>query len=120
MKLLVISLGGLLLLADIPLVLSNPTDWHLVLSVLVVAALLIGFGLRLREGDNHSVLDRWQPYTDADYEQTCKEILGEYTPQELAAQEQEERVHFNTKEAEIAFWAGATDYSDYDGRRRKL
>lgn len=114
--------GSLLYAACAYLISTSLTpDWNTILAIFITGTLLgcgsFLFGSEWRWNES---IRRWQAYTDTDYEVTRKEILDDYTPAERRAQKQEEREIYNTHAADGAFFAGATEYIDYDGKRVKL
>ena len=122
MRTILLLTGSLLYAACAYLISTSLTpDWNTILVIFIIGtffgcgSFLFGSEWRWNEG-----IQRWQAYTDADYEATRKEILDDYTPAERRAQRQEEREIYNENAADGAFYAGLTDYIDYDGRRVNL
>ena len=57
------------------------------------------------------------PEEDADFR---REVLGEYTAEELRQERLEDRAHYNYHARLNAFWTGATTYIDADGVTRDV
>lgn len=58
--------------------------------------------------------------TDARLDALYRDLTGTYTPAERRAMRAQERSTYNQNQADLAWWAGADSYIDFDGQRGSL